>query len=73
MIEQGGETVCFNPPSRKLMTEWVVNSLNNLPKEMIKRSWWHSPFSYFEESTATNEEEVGPLHDEINVVNAAAI
>ena len=47
MIEQGGETVRFTPPSRQTIADWVVSSLNTLPCDLIKRSWRHSPFSYF--------------------------
>ena len=59
MVEQGGETVQFNPPSRQTVAHWVVSSLQTLPPEVIKRSWRHDPFSYFlaEHENSENQQE----------------
>lgn len=53
MIEQGGDTVEFTAPSRKVVADWVVSSLFELPEQIGRNSWRHSPFSYF---PANNEE-----------------
>jgi hypothetical protein len=47
MVEQG-ETVQFQPLSRQTVASWVVKTLQELPFEITKKSWWHQPYSYFE-------------------------
>ena len=47
MMEQGVDTVVFNPPSRGIVAGWVAHSLRNLDSQLIKNSWRHGNFSYF--------------------------
>jgi DDE superfamily endonuclease len=46
MIEQGGETIKFTPPSRQMVAGWVVTSIQELGTTLIQNSWRHDPFSY---------------------------
>ena len=48
MLSQGHQTIQFSPPSRQIVAGWVVTSLQNLEERIIKNSWRHKPFSYFE-------------------------
>lgn len=54
MVAQGGETVRFVPPSRKTVASWVVTTIQELPSAIIKRSWRHEPFSYFQNEMPNN-------------------
>ena len=43
MIEQGGETIRFTPPTRERVAGWVIQSLQNISSDITKRSWRHQP------------------------------
>lgn len=63
MVEQGGETVRFTPPSRQAIAGWVLEATNDLSLDIIKNSWRHQPYSYFEnenEENPNNEEQAVP-------------
>ena len=48
MMEQGAGTAVFKPPSRKELASWIVTSLESMSPEMVKNSWRHGEYSYFE-------------------------
>lgn len=48
MIEKEA-TDAFKPPSRELLSKWIIDSLSDLPRDLIKQSWRSSAIKYFDE------------------------
>ena len=38
IFEQGTDTACFKPPSRKMMADWIVGCLLDMPISLIKKA-----------------------------------
>ena len=36
-------------PTRNDLALWITESVNNMPEQMIKNSWRHGAYSYFED------------------------
>ena len=36
-------------PTRNNLALWITESVNNMPEQMIKNSWRHGAYSYFED------------------------
>ena len=54
MVAKGGETARFGPPSRETVAGCVVVTLQELSSDIIKRSWRHKPYSYFQNEMPNN-------------------
>lgn len=37
----------IKPPSRELLSQWIVTSLRSLPSEIVQRAWQRTGYSYF--------------------------
>ena len=48
LVAQGPGVRRIAPPSRSVVADWVVSSVQALPQDIIERSWRHDPFSFFE-------------------------
>ena len=48
MVDQGVETFRFNP-HRDTLSKWIIESLQTLGEPLIRNSWRHGQFAYFEE------------------------
>jgi hypothetical protein len=71
MVEQGGETLRFTPPSRQVVADWVLEATNDLSLDIIKNSWRHQPYSFFENEENTNNDEQprpGPLQANEDII-----
>ncbi|KAL7569581.1 hypothetical protein ACA910_009553 [Epithemia clementina (nom. ined.)] len=67
MVERSNEGAQrFTPPSRETVATWVVEALQNLPTGMIKRSWRHQPYSYYENEEAINNDDNHDNYEEQN-------
>jgi hypothetical protein len=49
IMKQSDPSAIFKPPPRETLSRWIVNSLLGLEAEMIRNSWKHHEFSYFED------------------------
>ena len=47
MMEQGVNTAMSHPPSQKTLSEWIIDSLNDIGPTIIRNSWRHGEYSYF--------------------------
>lgn len=75
-LGEPGRTI--QPPTRKMMAEWIVAAIDATPAHIIRNAWRHGRYSYFpherEEDIPTNqdqqaedtmvEEEIGMNGDE---------
>jgi transposase-like protein len=80
MVSLGPETVRFAPPSRQHVANWVVAALqDDLPSDLIKRSWRHQPYSYFpteqqdEQQQEEQEEQQQEEQQDNNGINIAQV
>ena len=48
MISQGISISVLKPPSRELLTSWILESLKSLEPQLIRNSWLRTGLSYFE-------------------------
>lgn len=37
----------YKPPEKPLLAKWIIDGLNDLPKQLIRNSWRHHDFGYF--------------------------
>lgn len=49
MIEQGPNVEKYVAPSRETVANWVISASQSITTEIIRNSWQHKPYSYFEE------------------------
>ena len=47
MMEQGVNTAMSHPPNRKTLSEWIIDSLNDIGPTIIRNSWKHGEYFYF--------------------------
>lgn len=47
MIDKGLRTIVTKPPDRFVFSQWIIDSQAILPREVIKNSWRHAPYSYY--------------------------
>ena len=57
MVEQGGDTIRFTPPSRERIAGWVVQSLNEISPQTVRRSWRHQPYCLMADDDANNQQQ----------------
>lgn len=50
MMTIGMEQAITKQPSRQEVSQWCIESVNELPTEIIKNSWRHGDYSYFPNS-----------------------
>ena len=61
MMEQDSDMTKLKAPTREVIAEWVVRAFEDIPGQMVKNSWRHHPFSYFQDEIY-NVENVDYLH-----------
>ena len=49
MMEQGIHTEKFSPPPRQTIADWVVTASESLGENIVRNSWRHGQFTYFDE------------------------
>ena len=64
MVEQGGDTIRFSAPSRERVAGWVVQSLQEISPNIVRRSWRHEPYCLMVEGDNDNEQENNNDDDE---------
>lgn len=62
MIEEGIGMDVTKPPTRQQVAQWVLNSIEDIPKRIVQNAWKHGPYSYFPNSAVE-----GPAREEEDV------
>jgi hypothetical protein len=48
LMSHADTSVLFRPPSKELLASWIVDSLSELPRNLVQNAWLSSKFSYFD-------------------------
>ena len=57
MITTGIKEVLSKPPSRAVLSGWIIDSLKDIPTSIIKNAWQHGQYSYFPNKPTVEVEE----------------
>ena len=55
MLEHDPDTSIFRPPSRELLSGWIVETLRSMPAQLVRNSWCHAEYTYFPIDNLENE------------------
>ena len=47
LMEQDIDRVRFEPPTRSMLAQWIVEACQSIPMTIGWNAWRHKPFSYF--------------------------
>ena len=56
MMEQGIHTEKFSPPPMQTIADWVVSACEGLGKTIVRNSWRHGQFTYFDDEEIEQED-----------------
>lgn len=50
ILQQGTDCAIFKPPSRMTLAVWINQSLSSLDVDLVRNSWRHGDFSFFDDN-----------------------